>query len=227
MGIEVFNRYEYKYQISQEMADKLIKTYKEKLNFDEYCERNGYYQIVNRYVDTVDNQLIRKSITKPIYKHKLRIRNYTKDVGADDFVYFEIKKKFKGLVNKRRCKMKYKEALYLIEHKELPEINDYINVQILKEIIYILEDGEYEIKNLISYNRIAFFDNRKNLRISFDFDVKSETNQLLDQKMALMEVKTATAMPIWLAELLNENKIYKQSYSKYGIDYIKQLKEQK
>ncbi len=227
MGIEVFNRYEYKYKVDLATANKLMEVFNDNLNLDAYCEKHGNYKIVNHYVDTLDYQLIRKSITKPLYKHKLRIRTYNENPSTDDFVYFEIKKKFKGLVNKRRCKMTYGEALSLIKNKKLDTINEYINEQILKEIIYILEDNDYEIKNQIIYDRIAYFDDRKNLRISFDFDVHSYDNEILDKELTLMEIKTATAMPLWLVSVLNENKIHKTSFSKYGIDYIKNLEEQK
>lgn len=223
MGIEVFNRYEYKYKVDIETAQELMKVFNQNLNLDAYCEQHGNYKIVNHYVDTIDYQLIRKSITKPLYKHKLRIRTYNENPQNNDFVYFEIKKKFKGLVNKRRCKMTYQEAQELIKYKDLKVKNDYINLQILKEIIYILEDNDYEIKNQIIYDRIAYFDDRKNLRISFDFDVHSYDNEILEQNLTLMEIKTATAMPLWLVNVLNEHQIHKTSFSKYGIDYLKNL----
>ncbi len=225
MGIEVFNRYEYKYKVDIMTARKLMKIFDENLNLDPYCSQYGTYKIVNHYVDSLDYQLIRKSITKPLYKHKLRIRTYNENPDFNDFVYFEIKKKFKGLVNKRRCKMTYGEACILIKEKKLEIKKDYINEQILKEIIYILEDNNYEIKNQIIYDRIAYFDDRKNLRISFDFDIHSYNNQLLDKELTLMEIKTATSMPLWVVKLLNDYKIHKTSFSKYGIDYLKNLKE--
>ncbi len=227
MGIEVFNRYEYKYKVDLETAKKLMEVFDQKLNLDAYCEKHGNYKIVNHYVDTIDYQLIRKSITKPVYKHKLRIRTYNENPRDEDFVYFEIKKKFKGLVNKRRCKMTYGEALTLIKDKDLKVKNKYINMQILKEIIYILSDNDYEIKNQIIYNRIAYFDDRKNLRISFDFNVHSHENKILNNTLTLMEIKTATSMPLWLVEVLNEYKIHKTSFSKYGIDYLKNLEAEK
>ncbi len=226
MGIEVFNRYEYKYKVDLMTAKKLMEVFNDNLNLDAYCEEHGNYKIVNHYVDTLDYQLIRKSITKPLYKHKLRIRTYNENPDVDDFVYFEIKKKYKGLVNKRRCKMTFGEARTLIKEKKLETKNDYINEQILKEIIYILEDNDYEIKNQIIYDRIAYFDDRKNLRISFDFDVHSYDNEILESELTLMEIKTATAMPLWLVKVLNEYEIHKTSFSKYGIDYLKNLEEQ-
>lgn len=226
MGIEVFNRYEYKYKIKISTANELMNIFNEMLNIDDYCSKYGNYRIVNQYVDTLDNQLIRKSLTKPVYKHKLRIRTYNENPKPDNFVYFEIKKKYRGLVNKRRCKMTYHEAITLIKQKELPEHNSYINEQILKEITYILSDNDYEVKNQIIYDRIAYFDDRKNLRISFDFNVHSDTNLLLDSDYTLMEIKTATAMPLWLVEVLNTYGIYKTSYSKYGTDYLTNLNKQ-
>ena len=42
---------------------------------------------------------------------------------------------------------------------------------------------------------------------------------ILEDGMALMEVKTADSIPLWFADILSELKIYKTSFSKYGNAY--------
>lgn len=227
MAIEVFNRYEFKYQLPLTLAQDLIEVFQVRLNLDDYCKQHGTYKIVNRYIDTTNQNLIRKSISKPKYKHKLRIRTYNEVIADDDLIFFEIKKKYKGIVNKRRCQMTYNEAKYLMKHKQLATVNDYTNQQILAELVHILKQDDYLEQSTIIYNRIAFFDNNKDLRISFDFNIHSNNYQLLNPNFALMEIKTAGSMPLWLVELLNKNNIRKQSFSKYGTDFLMQLEEKK
>ena len=41
-----------------------------------------------------------------------------------------------------------------------------------------------------------------------------------------MEVKTPSAMPLWLADELDRFKIFPSSFSKYGTGYINSLKKQ-
>lgn len=64
----------------------------------------GAYTICNIYYDTGDWRLIRKSLEKPVYKEKLRVRSYGVPTG-DDKVFVELKKKYDGVVYKRRVAM--------------------------------------------------------------------------------------------------------------------------
>lgn len=64
----------------------------------------GAYTICNIYYDTGDWRLIRKSLEKTVYKEKLRIRSYGVPTG-DDKVFVELKKKYDGVVYKRRIAM--------------------------------------------------------------------------------------------------------------------------
>ena len=67
-----FQRYETKYMLSPIMARKLRKSLPGHLQMDEY----GLDTICSLYYDTPDHQLIRRSLEKPVYKEKLRLRSY-------------------------------------------------------------------------------------------------------------------------------------------------------
>ncbi len=225
MAIEVFNRFEFKYQIPIALSEQLMTEFKKRLYLDKYCEKHGSYRIVNRYIDTENHNLIRKSISKPVYKQKLRIRTYKEELDENELIFFEIKKKYDGIVNKRRCQMTYSEAKELMQNKKLAKVNDYTNRQILKELTRIIEQDDYQEMTTIIYDRIAFFDESKDLRISFDFNVHSNTHTLLNSNLALMEIKTVGGMPIWLVDLLNQYGVRKKSFSKYGTDFLKTLED--
>ena len=84
----------------------------------------------------------------------------------------------------------------------------------------------------LSYKREAFYGKEdKNLRITFDSEILYRTYDLSLQKgiygspilsdgTYLMEIKTATAIPLWLTAFLSREKIMKTSFSKYGKAYI-------
>ena len=95
--IDVFKRYEYKYLLDVSSKAKLLEVLDGHMKLDEY----GRTTIRNVYYDTPDYALIRKSLEKPVYKEKLRVRSYSK-VTENDNVYVEIKKKYMGIVYKRR-----------------------------------------------------------------------------------------------------------------------------
>ena len=101
MAQTVFNRYEKKYLLNRVMYQKLIAELNKRMVIDEY----GEHTICNIYYDTDDYELIRKSIDKPVYKEKLRLRSYGIP-NKDSVVYLEIKKKYQKMVNKRRIGLK-------------------------------------------------------------------------------------------------------------------------
>jgi SPX domain protein involved in polyphosphate accumulation len=230
MAIEVFNRYENKFIMNTSTYEKVLRTLDKYMELDEYNKTHEFYTISNIYYDTRDHHLIRKSLSKPKYKEKLRLRAYGVP-SLDDKVYLEIKKKVCGLVNKRRTKLVLSEAYPFIASGEKPPYKKYMNKQVLNEIHYFLKSYELEPKLYLAYDRKAYFgiDNR-DLRITFDtnirtrrYDLRLESgdhgDKLLDDDIWLMEVKAEKTVPLWLCRMLSENSIYKRSFSKYGTEY--------
>lgn len=233
---EVFNRYEHKYLIDKETFLKMLKQIEKYMEVDEYNRTGKPYPIHNIYFDTRDYDLIRTSLSKPIYKEKVRIRSYI-PFERNEIVFLEIKKKYKGLVNKRRTRIVLKDALDFIENKKNPNLELYMNEQVVKELDYIFQTKTLYPKAKISYDRIAFYNKDvHDLRITFDFNIcskklydniyeESETKYLLGKQKILMEVKAEQSIPIWLSNILAQNKIYSISCSKYGLEYQYRLQE--
>lgn len=230
MGIEVFNRHESKFLIDSKIYGEIENRLLQNMEMDEYNKEHEFYTISNLYFDTKKNNLIRNSLSKPDYKEKLRLRAYGVP-KANEKVYLEIKKKVCGMVNKRRTKLKLAEAYNLIATGKKPSIKDYMNVQVLNEIEYMLKIYDLEPKLYLAYDRKAFFSKiDRGLRITFDSDIRTRRydlklesgdhgQNLLDNDKWIMEVKAENNIPIWLTRLLSESKIYKTSFSKYGKEY--------
>lgn len=236
MGIEVFNRYEHKYLLERKTFEKVLKVLDEHMELDSHNVEYKPYTIANIYFDTDDNFLIKTSLSRPVYKEKLRARSYSL-VGANSEVYLEIKKKYKGKVNKRRTKLTLSEVFEFIETSKEPEIKSYMNPQVLHEIAYFLKVYKVKPKVYIEYDRIAYFErNNPDLRISFDFNIRTRRKdlrfeekdcekQILANDVYLMEIKTSLAKPLWLTNMLNELEIKRCRFSKYGVEYTQYLKE--
>lgn len=234
MAIEVFNRYESKFLIDSETYKKIESKLLQYMDLDEYNNTHDFYTISNIYFDTKENHLIRTSLSKPKYKEKLRLRAYGVP-ESDEKVFLEIKKKVCGIVNKRRTKLKLKEAYDFVGTGIKPELKKYMNKQVLNEIEYILKIYDLEPKLYLAYDRKAFFGKtNRDLRITFDtnirtrrYDLKLENGDhgdlLLEEDKWLMEVKAANTLPLWLTNLLSEYRVYKTSFSKYGKEYEKLL----
>jgi hypothetical protein len=222
----VFKRYEKKYLLDRRQYQELSKSLTGRMLPDRY----GQYTICNIYFDTEDYRLIRASLEKPVYKEKLRLRSYGTPTG-DDTVFIELKKKFKGVVYKRRVPIKMKEAsAYLLAGKK-PEAS----CQILKEIDWFISYYRPAPKVYIAYDRMAFHGQEdETLRITFDSGIRFREDflelekgdwgdLLMDPGQILMEIKTGKSIPLWLSRLLSELNIYPASYSKYGNCYKSHL----
>lgn len=92
-----FKRYEKKYRLTREQQRIILNGMREHMQADKF----GQYTICNIYYDTDDWQLIRTSIEKPVYKEKLRVRSYGVP-GDKGKVFVELKKKYDGVVYKRK-----------------------------------------------------------------------------------------------------------------------------
>ena len=171
MAIEVFNRVEEKYIVNENQYRKIVASFGDNMKTDEYSSDGKFYQICNIYYDTEDNNLIRTSLMKPIYKEKIRLRSYGVP-NKDTKVYLEVKKKYKGVVNKRRSTLRLKEAYEFTETREIPKLESYMNPQVLKELKHSLEYYDAQPKVFLSYERQAFFgSNDSSFRLTFDKNI--------------------------------------------------------
>ena len=150
MAIEVFNRYENKYVLDDAAYRRFYDRLLEYMEPDDYNKEHPFYSISNIYFDTERDALIRKSLSKPKYKEKLRLRAYGVP-GSEAKGYLELKKKVFGLVNKRRTALKLNEAYAFVRTGEPPELKEYMNAQVIEEIRYFLQRYELEPKVYLAY----------------------------------------------------------------------------
>jgi hypothetical protein len=185
----------------------------------------GSYTICNLYYDTDDYQIIRSSLEKPLYKEKLRLRSYGVPTSTSQ-VFLELKKKFDGVVYKRRSSLLYWEARAYL-NGSAPAGED----QISREIDYFRGSYHPTAKVFLSYDREAYAgtDNPE-LRLTFDtnlrwreedLDLRSGVygSPLLEPDQILMEIKIPGAAPVWLARLLSDTGAFPTTFSKYGLYY--------
>lgn len=222
---KVFQREEVKYLINEEKKNLLLEKIKDKIEQDKYYQTT----ICNIYFDNDNDDLIINSLEKPVFKEKIRLRSY-KIPEMEDDVFLEIKNKYKGVVSKRRTKLKLKDYYKYLNN------NEYKNTQIMKEIDYYIKYYQLKPKIFIAYDRLSFkAKDNSHLRITIDANLRSRTTdlnlelgdagkKLFKSNYYILEIKSLTALPIWLTSTLSELKIYPISFSKYGSIY-KNLKE--
>ena len=219
----VFKRYELKYMLTFEQKEMILEAISPYMQFDKY----GRTTIRNIYFDTDSYRLIRRSIEKPAYKEKLRIRSYSQ-ATADSTVFVELKKKYQKVVYKRRLPLCEADAMsWVCRENPCP-----VNTQISREIDYFIDFYE-KIKPTVflSYEREAYYDKGGgDFRVTFDDNIlcrQTDVNlcsttygtPILPEGKVLMELKCSGGIPLWMVEALSRERIYKTSFSKYGTAY--------
>ena len=230
--------------LTPEQKQTILLAMEPYMKLDKY----GRTTIRNIYFDTDNYLLIRRSIDKPEYKEKLRIRSYGK-AFPDSTVFVELKKKYRNVVYKRRLSLPVCPAMEWVCGTQCPDgtamparaVNPaYIaraaqtpgSAQIAKEIDYFLTHYEnLRPAVFLSYAREAYYSKDKSdFRVTFDDTVLCRQNDLsleseiygtplLPDGKVLMELKCSGGIPLWMTHVLSAEHIYKTSFSKYGTAY--------
>ena len=222
----VFERTETKYIITLGQRRRLLELISRYIKADEYGEST----VCSLYFDTDDYRLIRSSLDKPVYKEKLRLRSYSTP-KQESKVFLELKKKYSGVVYKRRETLRYREAMGYLRTGVAP-----VDTQIMREIDWAMRYYKgLKPKMFIAYDRTAFYSKTDHeLRITFDKNVRYRTDDLdlasgsygeriLDHDKCIMDIKALNSMPLWLVDALGALGILPGSFSKYGTAYAREI----
>lgn len=238
----VFKRKEIKYLLSSEERNALLPILEAHMEPDAFAHSS----ISNLYYDTPDFRMVRRSLEKPMYKEKLRLRSYGTPENTST-VFPEIKKKAMGIVYKRRISLPYQEAVSFLSGQQIASTDmcdgttrqiastdtcDGTTQQILHELDWMLASYENLVPRVfLSYERDSYKGvSDPSLRLTLDQDILFRTDRLdlregafgeaiLLPDQTLMEVKISNAAPLWLAQALSEIGIFPVSFSKYGRAY--------
>lgn len=227
----VFERYEIKYLLTRAQKEAVMSAMEDRVEPDSF----GCSTIRNLYYDTDNYRLVRRSLERPVYKEKLRVRSYG-TAKPDDEVFIELKKKYQSVVYKRRTGIREKDVADYLSGR-IPAANP---CQITDEIDYFCKFyGNLSPKVFLSYEREAFFGkNDSGFRVTFDENILWRTTDLsleagvygeniLQPGQTLMELKTSGGIPLWMVEILTAQRLQKTSFSKYGSAYMTMFAREK
>lgn len=216
--IAVMKRFELKYVLSRAQVEAFQKAVQGHIKVDQY----GLTTIASLYYDTPSFTMINRSIEKPLYKEKIRLRSYVL-AKKGSRVFLEVKRKNDRIVYKRRIATDEVAAERFFSDEE-----EFDHGQIARELQALKEHyGTLEPKYLIIYDRIAYYQDDSDLRVTLDMNPRYRAEDLdlhtsldgiplLKEGEAILEVKVQHAIPLWLASVLTEERIYLSSFSKVG-----------
>lgn len=215
-----FKRREMKFLLNEEQYERVVEAISEFMTEDEF----GLHTIQNIYLDNRNNDLIRSSLGKPIFKEKVRLRSYGNKAEDNSEAFLEIKKKYRGITYKRRLEGEYKELFDYITLGAPPKERG----QVFEEVDYLIKRMGLKPKIVICYDRRAFYGKTdREFRLTLDGNIRYRHDNidlragdggeyLMTQPFRVMEVKSVGAIPMDLVKILSGLKIYHGSFSKYG-----------
>lgn len=242
MRDKTIERVEQKYLITKTEKTALLKKIRKELEHDEFYKE----EVLSLYLDTKNFDLAIKTIERPAFREKVRVRAYNKPRKTTK-VFFEVKTKLKQgkrkIGDKRRLLIKLGDFYkYLEKGEDLEKLieksskGDAQQLQVARELDYLTKHYQLEPKVLISADRTAFQGKAdKGFRLTFDENLRFREKDLKLEKGSkgekyfpaigekkrsiIMEVKSMKAMPPWFIEELNRLHIYPVRFSKYGKIY--------
>ena len=143
----VFERKEKKYVLTRNVLESFLNSIHAHLVPDE----RGITRVSSLYYDTPENTLISRSLEKPVYKEKLRIRAYG-EVNENSEVFVELKKKFKGIVYKRRFSCTLSEAQSFMSSNDPRKTKEFLGFP--NHLVNDLSEGN-QCEGLTSVSRSA------------------------------------------------------------------------
>jgi hypothetical protein len=194
-----------------------------------------FEKVINVYFDTDSDELIRASIEASVFKEKFRLRTYEYEGSLFPYAFAELKKKYKGVVYKRRVMLSTDAAASLLRGENpAAALGDG---QTARELAFFIAKTGCRPKVHLSYDRHSFSGRDEgDLRLTFDSNIVARSDRLdfslspagrpcLPPGAYLMELKADTALPLWLTGFLTKYKVYPRSFSKYGAYYEGGLKD--
>ncbi len=218
-------RHELKYRISQADYLSIRQRLKCVMQRDAHAGADGIYTIQSLYFDNYRDKALREKLNGQSKREKFRIRYYKKDLS-----YITLEKKIK---NKELCK-KTDAPLTIEEYKRIllspGQWMENHSESLVRELYSKMKVQQLRPRVFVSYQREAFTYKPGNVRVTFDFDIRTSLFQreFLSKSISdipatdadkgiVMEVKYDAFLPEIIGCLLQEGSLRRTAFSKYAV----------
>jgi hypothetical protein len=227
--IRNFNRFELKYLITLQQAERFKSALRAYLVPDEHGNNNGCYAVSSLYYDSPGFRCYWEKLDGLKVRRKLRIRWYeTGEVLTEETpVFLEIKQRVDRVTQKRRAILSYGDALRLCNDRQIPD-HAPDDEAIIEEVFVFLWQYNPRPASIVRYDRQAFIgtDYDIGLRVTFDTSLSFQSHPLhlheqpsglpmLRANLVVMEVKVNERIPYWLTEMIAAHNLQLIRFSKY------------
>ncbi len=218
-------RHELKYGIDYGVYVSLRQRLQSVMQLDSHARADKRYKISSIYFDNFHDKALREKINGAAEREKFRIRYY-----HDDFSLIKLEKKQK----KQQLCIKQAAVLTETEYQKLLAGDTAWMLShpapLVRELYVKMKQSLLKPRVRVSYFREAYLYDPGNVRVTFDFDIRTSLfhplgtqNEIVDIRAAdttqgiILEIKYDAFLPEIIAHLIQTAHIRQQAYSKYSI----------
>jgi hypothetical protein len=227
--IRCFNRFELKYLLTLQQAEKFKAGLREYMLPDEHGN-NGRYALSSLYYDSPGFRCYLEKVDGLRFRRKLRLRIYETDeaLTEESPVFVEIKQRVDRVTQKRRAVLTYGDALRLCNDREMPAALSPEDKDVIDEIYVFVWQYNLNPASIVRYDRQAFFgtDYDPGLRVTFDTSLSFQTYPLhlheqpaslpmMAPNRVVLEIKVNERIPHWLVGMIKAHGLQLIRISKY------------
>ena len=232
-----FNRFEIKYQISMPEREKLIDNFKPFMELDPHVMKNfKNYEVRSVYFDSPLKRAYFEKIHGIKIRVKLRIRYYPDfQVGEEELVFIELKRKINEHVSKSRIIVPFDDAFDVIDNSTQKAKEFYKNASLedkqkLNDIWYLYNRYNLKPVCMVWYHRQPYISKieKGRFRITFDMGIKVRNHNfdlhtggtggkyVIAPQICVMEIKFTNFIPAWAVRIVQMNNVIQEKMSKFA-----------
>ena len=233
--IRTLERREFKYLVSEEVAQEMADYLKGICILDPHAGPDGQYPIRSLYFDTDQYHLYQSNQREDSKRFKVRIRTYSHGEGA---VWFEVKERFSDTIRKTRVRVPDGSWRHLLEESDALHRTDFekTDSDLVERFLWYIHSYHLCPKVLVEYDRSAYisqFDDYA--RITFDRHIRCQLQDELTveapdwkwraidhpkrvcalEPLCVLELKFGSLVPRWMVVFVQRFDIIRASFSKY------------
>ena len=227
--IRKFNRFELKYLITLQQAEKFKGALRAYMPPDEHGLDNGRYALASLYYDSPGLRCYWEKEYGIRYRRKLRLRRYEtgETLTEDTPIFVEIKQRVDRVTQKRRAVLPYADAMRLCNDRQIPS-HAPEDKALIEEIYVYLWQYNLRPVSLVRYDRQAFIGSAYDLglRVTFDTTLTFQAHPLhlheapqglpmMPVNQVVMEIKVNERIPSWLTGMIADHNLRLERVSKY------------